>query len=379
MGQFLIRTVIEIVVLCLLAINVFVAKSYNTTYSLAVLLLFIVASYFLFKGKKTKNRKLGDTIYIIAGLAIIYQGFMYLLGFKTGFNTSYNSIFKNYIDAFTWIKVFAIVILSEVLRSNLTSIEYKQKIRNSIHNTLTVLIFILFDVTICTKVYDLTIFTQLYEFLALTIVQSAAKNIFLCHSIKKYGIWPGIIYRIIMDLHIYLLPVVPAINTYIEGIALLLIPYMIYTTINGVNERKGLVPSKSRKKDSKIVTAITYILFAVLVVLVSREFDYCMIAIGSGSMSDTINKGDAIIYKKFDKKKTELEAGDIIVFNRDSMIVIHRIIKKYNIYGEEVYQTKGDANKSADNWTVKREDIVGTVEMKIPLIAWPSVILNTKY
>jgi signal peptidase len=103
-----------------------------------------------------------------------------------------------------------------------------------------------------------------------------------------------------------------------------------------------------------------------------------MIAIGSGSMSDTINKGDAIIYKKFDEK-TDLEAGDIVVFNRDSMIVIHRIIKKYTIYGEEVYQTKGDANKSADNWVVKKKDIVGTVEMRIPWIAWPSVLINTKY
>lgn len=378
MIKFLIRSIVEIIVLCLFAINIFVTKKYDTTYALIVLILFIILSFFLFKGKKIKNRKLGDTIYIIVGLAIIYQGFFYLLGFKTGFNTSYNSIFKNYISVFTWLKVFLIVILGEVLRSTLMSVEYKQKIRNTIHQTLTVIIFILLDVTICTKVYDLAIFTQLYEFVALTIVQSAAKNIFLCSSIKKYGIWPGLAYRIIMDLHIYYLPIVPSINVYIEGIALLLFPYMIYNTINGVNERKGLEPSNKRKKDNKLVTIATYVLFAILVVLVSREFEYCMIAIGSGSMSDTINKGDAIIYKKFDEK-TDLEAGDIVVFNRDSMIVIHRIIKKYTIYGEEVYQTKGDANKSADNWVVKKKDIVGTVEMRIPWIAWPSVLINTKY
>lgn len=115
-----------------------------------------------------------------------------------------------------------------------------------------------------------------------------------------------------------------------------------------------------------------------LVILVSREFEYAMIAIGSGSMTGSINKGDAVIYKRYDETK-DLEAGDIIVFNKDNMIVIHRIVKRYTIYGEEVYQTKGDANESADNWIVKQDDIVGTVEMRIPLIAWPSVLVNSSY
>ena len=37
---------------------------------------------------------------------------------------------------------------------------------------------------------------------------------------------------------------------------------------------------------------------------------------------------------------------------------MHRIIKKYVVYGEEVYQTKGDANSKADNWIVKEEDVI---------------------
>ena len=41
-----------------------------------------------------------------------------------------------------------------------------------------------------------------------------------------------------------------------------------------------------------------------------------------------------------------------------------------------VYQTKGDYNESADNWLVEEEDVIGVVEKRIPLIAWPSVILG---
>ena len=99
--KFLIRLILEVIVLCLLSVNIFVTKEYNTTFALLVLFLFIIISRFLFKGKKAKNRKLGDTLYIVVGLAIIFQGFFYLLGFKTGFSTSYNSIFKDYISMFT--------------------------------------------------------------------------------------------------------------------------------------------------------------------------------------------------------------------------------------------------------------------------------------
>ena len=52
-------------------------------------------------------------------------------------------------------KVFLIVIGSEILRSYLMSIEYKQRLRKNIHQLLSVAIFVLLDVTICTKVYDL--------------------------------------------------------------------------------------------------------------------------------------------------------------------------------------------------------------------------------
>ena len=52
------------------------------------------------------------------------------------------------------------------------------------------------------------------------------------------------------------------------------------------------------------------------------------------------------------------------------------IIKKYTIYDEVVYQTKGDANEKPDNWIVKEEDVIGTVKFRVPWIAWPSVKLN---
>ena len=101
-----------------------------------------------------------------------------------------------------------------------------------------------------------------------------------------------------------------------------------------------------------------------------------MIAIGSGSMTGTINKGDAIIYQVYDEDKMDLKEGDVIVFNKQNVSIVHRIIKVYSIDGKDAYQTKGDANESADNWIVSQEEVQGIVKKRIILIAWPSVLLN---
>ena len=58
------------------------------------------------------------------------------------------------------------------------------------------------------------------------------------------------------------------------------------------------------------------------------------------------------------------------------MTIVHRIIKVYSMDGKKVYQTKGDANESPDNWIVTQEQCVGVVKSRVLLIAWPSVLLN---
>ena len=99
-----------------------------------------------------------------------------------------------------------------------------------------------------------------------------------------------------------------------------------------------------------------------------------MIGIGSESMTGTINKGDAIIYKRYEKD--EDVKNKVIVFKRNNVMIVHRVIKVYTLDGEYVYQTKGDANDSADNWLVEQSDVLGIVEKRVPFIAWPSVILG---
>ena len=378
MVRFLINVFLEIILLFLLGYKAFVLKQFDTTFTLIALLVFGVLSLLIRKFKRYPKKKTGDAILVVISLSVILLGIFYFIGFFNGYNINYNSIFKRYIEPISWIKVFLIVLVSEVVRYiQIPRSDPTHKVRTAIEFILNITLFALIDVIIYTYAYDLSKFNQLYEFISLVLFQSISKNVLLLYLGKNHGIRTNYIYRLIMDLYIYFLPVTPKLNVFIEGVVMLAYPYLVFVVLNSITTMKvKKVEFKKKKKGNKLVDAIVTVMFVILVVLVSREFKYCMIAIGSGSMTGSINKGDAVIYKTYDKKLDKLETGDVLVFYKDSRIIVHRIVNIQLVYGEKVYQTKGDANDSMDNWLVEEKDIIGVVNMRVPFIAWPSVKLN---
>lgn len=376
MDKYITQLILELVLASLLFFNVFVSKSLDTTLCLISLSVFLILTVLLKQFKKPVLRNKIDGLLVVLGTTIILMGAFYMLGFKTGFSNSYSSIFKNYISPIAWIKVFLIVGLSELIRYVVVNIECRKKFFNFSYQALMVIILFFVEMNIATKSYNFSSFNQLYEFFALIFVQSISKNLLLNYVTKRYGIKPCLCYRLIMDLYIYILPIVPKINVFIEGVILLVFPYVVYSLLKSLEDHNKLEPIRKTKKHNKISTIIFSVVFAVLVALVSREFEYAMIAIGSESMTGTVNKGDAIVYKKYHQDTDTLKEGDIIVYVKENVTIVHRIYRIYNLDGETVYQTKGDYNENADNWVVKKGDITGMVKFRVLLIAWPSVYLN---
>lgn len=376
MYKYITQLILELVLASLLFFNVFVSKSLDTTICLISLSVFLILTVLLKQFKKPVLRNKTDGLLVVLGTTIILMGAFYMLGFKTGFSNSYSSIFKNYISPIAWIKVFLIVGLSELIRYVVVNIECRKKFFNFSYQALMVIILFFVEMNIATKSYNFSSFNQLYEFFALIFVQSISKNLLLNYVTKRYGIKPCLCYRLIMDLYIYILPIVPKINVFIEGVILLVFPYVVYSLLKSLEDHNKLEPIRKTKKHNKISTIIFSVVFAILVALVSREFEYAMIAIGSGSMTGTVNKGDAVVYKRYHKDTDTLKEGDIIVYLKENMTIVHRIYRVYTLDGETVYQTKGDYNENADNWVVKKGDITGIVKFRVLLIAWPSVYLN---
>jgi signal peptidase I len=112
--------------------------------------------------------------------------------------------------------------------------------------------------------------------------------------------------------------------------------------------------------------------------LISCEFRFGIVVVGSDSMTGSINRGDAIIYERL-KSVDELKVGEVIIFKYNGIRTIHRIIEIKAVNGEYRYITKGDANKEADNDYRLLTDVEGLVKMKIRSIGKPTLWLRSRF
>jgi len=105
--------------------------------------------------------------------------------------------------------------------------------------------------------------------------------------------------------------------------------------------------------------------------LVSCQFRFFAIVIGSESMTGEINKGDVVVCEKYDGD--ELFENQIIVFENNGVRVVHRIVEIEHVDGELRIYTKGDANDNEDNGYRTPEDVFGVVHLKISYIGYPTL------
>lgn len=376
MRKFIFQLILEIILFCLLFFNIFVLKKLDNILNLGYLLGFLILLLTIVRYKKPIKQRAKDINFIVVGLSIIVLGIMYIIGLFTGFVNTPSPLSKTSISLGRWFFIIITVIVTELIRYILSLIETRKQKKYLITDIIMLLIYVLIDLTIAPRIYLLNTSSQVCEFFCIFFVQSVAKNLLLNHLSKKYGYSPCLYYRLFMELYLFILPVKPIINSFIEAVIFLIFPYIIYIIIQELTEKRKVQLSKSHNKTEYVSNTVVIVLVVILVMLVSCEFKYGMLAVGSKSMTGTINKGDAIIYKKY-AKGTPLKEGQVIVFRKHNVMIIHRITKTYKIDDqEEVYQTKGDANKNNDNWIVKQKEVVGTVDTRILWIAWPSVLLN---
>lgn len=358
-----------------LLFNSFITKIFSR-YSICVFIFLLdVIAYFLLGFEKNKSRYNKDIILSLIIYITIYYISIYLFGLFIGFSKNvYNFDFVSIINNI--VPVIILIFVSEILRYIINS-----KIKDSyLLLGLSLIVFTMIDITFTLNATNFGDFYTVLKVIGLFVLPSLGKNFLFTYLSVKVGFKPNMVYRYLMDIPKYILPIIPNFGAYIESIIYIAFPILVFIIIyNNLKkvDRKVNKIIKSKKSKKTIITYYIIIpLLIITVALTSGYFKYQAIVVATGSMSPNINKGDIVVVKKLsDNEIRNLKIGDILVFNRENKIVVHRIYKIYSSGDEIFFKTKGDNNNAPDSYLIEIHEILGIVKLKVRYIGYPTVAL----
>lgn len=365
------KIIIVILFLYLLTYNYFISLGFNTTiYNIIFWIIFLIFTYFLIGYTNNRSILKKQTIQYVIIYCIIYLLVIYFLGIVTGFNYSpflhnLKSILKNIIPLIT------IIICRELIRY---MIIFKGRFNKKFVNLVT-LLFILIDIVTVINLYKFSTGLLIFSFIGEVILKSLYNNYLETIIAYNTGPIPNIVYRIILECYIYLVPIIPDLGIYLTTMVNIILPVLLVLKLNNINLNYKLISKKKVNISKKYITIPIFILLAILISLVSGLFRYKMIAVGSNSMLPIISKGDAVIYEKV-SSIDKLNEDDILVFKNEGVIYIHRIVEISKKNKDITIYTKGDNNAINDEFTTSKEEVIGVVKQKIKYIGYPTIWLS---
>lgn len=356
---------------------ILIINSFMQIFNFFTYFLFLLASFLIVKklmGIEKDNfpdRKEIITILVISVFlfyAITYSAVFFWGILENRIVFTFSLLLNNIIP------LFLIIILTELLRFIIIR---KGRGYKSIW-ILAIILFTLIEVSIKMKGYDLNIGIDLLRFSIEVLSISIVKNILLCYLVNRTGYKATIIFRLIYEIPLYILPFFPNLGIFIDSVTKIIFPgilLFIFLFKYEIPNKYDIIKEKIKSKvGHKICYGIIVIIMGLLVALSSAKFNLFTIVVGSGSMRPVIQKGDLVLVKKV--KPNTLKKDDILVFNHERITVVHRIIEIKTQNGEPVFYTKGDANKNADDYGIDSENAIGKVIFKIKYIGYPTIWIN---
>lgn len=365
--------ILQIISILFSVLYIFLGKKTNEYIISSFLTIIFIISWKLLGFEKEKiinSRKiLKTTIFLTISYIILTYGIGLFLGYvRTPYSLRLNILLRNVLP------ILLIILPGELLRY-----QFCKKGSNSITILiLTVCLFTLVDILINIDLYNLNEKAKVLELICNVILPSICKNIVLTNFANCYGYSMQLAYTIIINLYIYLVPIFPNLDIYLDSVIKILLPIIILLTTNYLFKKTEKKDIRDNRILSKIIIVLLIIIIVLMISLNSNLFRYWAATIGSGSMTPTIEVGDVVIVDKIYQKKLEkLRNGDILVFKYKNKIYTHRIINIEKHNSEYFIKTKGDRKENEiDAWTVRNGDVVGVVKYRIKYLGYPTVWLN---
>ena len=237
------------------------------------------------------------------------------------------------------------------------------------------------DVIICATIPAVTNMATFMELMSLALFPGVISNLLFNYLSARYGIFPNIVYKAFTLWAFYLIPYGSGVSNSLLGFFNLILPIAIYIFIDALYEKKRryALDNKSvlRKTLSKVLTAVVLVIMLGTVMLVSNQFTYGAYVIATPSMTGELNQGDVALYKNLEDDP--VNEGDVIVFEKDGIVIVHRVVDIETINGITRYYTKGDANEDMDAGYIHRSNIIGHVDYKLPYVGFPTIWLRSLF
>lgn len=314
---------------------------------------------------KTQNLVIGLIIYII---------FYFLLGLVFGFQkTPYSkdvlSVLKN-----LW-SFGGIIFFQEIIRNSMIKIEKHKKL----NFVLIAILFGLINLSYTNFSSHFVDLKEIFLYTVTTLIPTFVTSAVLTYLSYIGGARLPIIYRMIVNLPEFIVPIIPDLDWFPTALIGISLPLAIFVYLNYIHvSKQERLSRRAKKQNSPLIYIPVFVFIGVVAAFVIGLFKYQPIAVLSGSMSPTFNRGDAVVVKKLNnREKDELKKNDIIQFVSGSKYVVHRIVDISNDEnGNKIFTTKGDYNNTNDNDPVSFDQIIGKVSFTIPYIGYPSVWLS---
>lgn len=354
--------------LLVISIIVFNVVLQNNNYLYISIIALAVVTYLLFGVFRSNTYVKSNVIRVIVACLLSFFIVSYATGLFVGFSKTIFSFSINFFAKVILLEIL-LIIAEEYLRYTII----KKTVKGIAPIVVFTIIMSLLNIMIEISGYNFNDREIVFIFASVVILPVISRELLCSYLSYKVGMIPCIIFKIVITLYEYVLPIIPNLGNYLFSVYNVILCYVIYF----FSSKTIMYAEKSNKYTAKVSTRVIYFpiiaMLLVIVVLVSGFLKYKMIAIGSNSMFPVYEKGDAIIYRKV-KDIDELSIGDIIAFKKSDAVITHRIV---NITSSgKVLKTKGDNNNSVDYFDVGMSDVLGKVEYKIRYIGYPTIWIN---
>ena len=308
-----------------------------------------------------------EVLLLVSVIGFIVVIFLLMSGLYFGYYK--NPYFVSVENILTYVlPLSSIIVTTELIRATILA----QK--NKLTDLLCFLSCILIEILMVSDIAGITSFYRFMDVVGLALFPAVSANILYHYLSRRYGMIPNIVFRAIFTLYIYFIPTAPFIPDALMSCIKMLLPIMLLAIVASLYEKKKKNAIKKGNRLGAVSVALTAVIVVAMAMLVSCQFRFGAIVIATGSMTGEINKGDMIIYERYDGQT--IKEGQVIVFLDDTSKIVHRVVDIEIVGGETRYYTKGDANDGWDSGYRTEEDIFGLTDVKVAYVGYPTLWLR---